>query len=117
MTQEQVEHRGFGRGVAVALLVALGVGCVALVPGCSSGDDGWPKDKAGPKVVVSFAPLYCFATNVAGEDAVVRNLLTTSGPHHFNPTDKDARLLRRADMFLVNGIGLEGDKPEGMKKG
>ena len=66
---------------------------------------------------MSFAPLYCFAVNVAGEDAVVRNLLTTSGPHHFNPTDRDARLIGRADLFFVNGIGLEGDKPESMKKG
>jgi ABC-type Zn uptake system ZnuABC Zn-binding protein ZnuA len=111
------KRRGFGRVVAVALVLALGAGLASLVPGCSPPDDGWPKEKAGPKVVVSFAPLYCFAANVAGDDAVVRNLLTTSGPHHFNPTDKDARLVRRADLFLVVGIGLEGDKPEGMKKG
>lgn len=81
------------------------------IPGCGSREDVWPKDHPGPKVVVSFAPLYCFAVNVAGDDAVVRNMMTTSGPHHFNPTDKDARLLQRADLFLVNGIGLEGDKP------
>ncbi len=34
-------------------------------------------------------------------------MMTTTGPHHFNPTDKDARLLRRADLFFVNGIGLD----------
>ena len=67
---------------------------------------------SGPKVVVSFAPLYCFAVNVAGDDAVVQSIMTTSGPHQFNPTDKDARLLQRADLFFINGLGLEGDKPE-----
>jgi ABC-type Zn uptake system ZnuABC Zn-binding protein ZnuA len=88
----------------------------SLLPGCNARDDVWPKDHAGPKVVVSFAPLYCFAVNVAGDDAVVRNMMTTSGPHHFNPTDKDARLLQRADLFFVNGIGLEGDKPTTLAK-
>lgn len=100
----------------LAFVGALAFGTAAL-PGCGGGDDGWPKDRSGPKVVVSFAPLYCFAVNVAGDDAVVRNLLTTTGPHHFNPTDQDARILRRADVFFVNGLGLEGDKPERMKKG
>ncbi|MBA4187868.1 MAG: hypothetical protein C0467_07605 [Planctomycetaceae bacterium] len=99
-------------------LLSIGFGCLFSVSGCSTPDDGWPNDRpTAPKVVVSFAPLYCFAVNVAGDDAIVRNLLTTTGPHHFNPTDKDARLLRRADMLLVNGLGLEGDKPEKMKKG
>ena len=106
------------RGAAVAVIVALAVGVGLLLPGCSgSGDDGWPKDHPGPKVAVSFAPIYCFAANVAGEDAIVRNLLTTTGPHHFNPTDREARLLRRADILFLNGIGLEGDKPESMKRG
>ncbi len=85
--------------------------------GCGTVDDGWPADSDKLKVVTSFAPLYSFATNVAGEDAIVRNLLSTSGPHHFNPTDKDARLLRRADLFFVNGLGLEGDKPGKMATG
>ena len=107
------------RRIAAALIAsAVLVGFAALLPGCGgTRDDGWPKDKAGPKVVVSFAPLYCFAVNVAGDDAVVRNMLTTSGPHHFNPVDKDALLLRRADLFFVNGLGLEGEKPETIKKG
>src|SRR5262245_10676856 len=107
----------FRRLVLTTLLTAVLFGVVSLLPGCGDRDDGWPKDKTGPKVVVSFAPLYCFAVNVAGDEAVVRNLLTTTGPHHFNPRDEDARLLRRADLFFVNGLGLEGDKPETIKKG
>jgi ABC-type Zn uptake system ZnuABC Zn-binding protein ZnuA len=108
----------FRKLTAIAFLLAVAVGFALLLPGCGgSRDDGWPNDKAGPKVVVSFAPYYCFATNVAGDDAVVRDVLTTTGPHHFNPTDKDALMLRRADIFFVNGLGLEGDKPEAMKKG
>ncbi|VTU02747.1 metal abc transporter substrate-binding protein : Uncharacterized protein OS=Selenomonas infelix ATCC 43532 GN=HMPREF9334_00356 PE=4 SV=1: TroA [Gemmataceae bacterium] len=107
------------RAVAgAAALVAAGVAGVLVAPGCNGPvDDGWPSDKPGVKVVVTFAPLYCFAVNVAGDDAVVRNLLTSTGPHHFNPTDKDARTLRRADLMFVNGLGLEGDKPAKMRAG
>jgi ABC-type Zn uptake system ZnuABC Zn-binding protein ZnuA len=102
---------------ALSAISVVAFGLLFTVPGCSPSDDGWPKDHAGPKVVVSFAPLYCFAANVAGDDAVVRTLLTNAGPHHFNPSDKDARLLRRADLFFVNGLDLEGSKPLNMKKG
>ena len=105
-------NRRFSGPVACfALLLGLAV-LVLPMGGCSRRDDPWPKDHPGPKVVVSFAPLYCFAVNVAGDDAVVRSIMTTSGPHQFNPTDKDARLLQRADLFFINGLGLEGDKPE-----
>jgi ABC-type Zn uptake system ZnuABC Zn-binding protein ZnuA len=115
MKRKQITFRKL---TAITFLLATAAGFALVLPGCGgSRDDGWPNDKTGPKVVVSFAPYYCFATNVAGDDAVVRDLLTTTGPHHFNPTDKDALMLRRADIFFVNGLGLEGDKPEGMKKG
>src|SRR5262245_62000126 len=77
----------------VSVILALFAAVVLMIPGCGGGDDGWPKDHPGPKVVVSFAPLYCFAVNVAGDDAVVRNMLTTSGPHHFNPTAAEAKLV------------------------
>ncbi|HSQ55129.1 MAG TPA: zinc ABC transporter substrate-binding protein [Gemmata sp.] len=106
------------RIVCVALFTGVLLGAVFALSGCGGAkDDGWPKDHPGPKIVVSFAPIYCFAANVAGDDAVVRNLLTSSGPHNFQPTDRDARLLHRADLFFVNGIGLEGDKPKNMKDG
>jgi ABC-type Zn uptake system ZnuABC Zn-binding protein ZnuA len=81
-----------------------------LLTGCggASKDTVWP-ERPGPKVVVSFAPLYCFAVNVAGDDAVVKNVMGTTGPHHFQPTDTEARLVRRADLFLINGLNLDNE--------
>jgi zinc transport system substrate-binding protein len=115
MTRQPARLR---RIAAIGSIVSLAVGVALLLPGCgNSSDDGWPKDNNNLKVAVSFPPLYCFAANVAGEDANVRDLLTTTGPHNFNPTDREARLLHRADILFVNGIGLEGDKPESMKNG
>jgi ABC-type Zn uptake system ZnuABC Zn-binding protein ZnuA len=77
----------------------------------------WPKDHTGPRVVVSFAPLYSLAANVAGDDAVVKDMMTTAGPHQFQPTDREAKLLRNADLLFVNGLGLEGELLDVLQKG
>lgn len=102
---------------AASLCVALAA-AFALVPlGCGgSRDEVWP-EHAGPKVVVSFAPIYCFASKVAGEDAVVKNVMTTTGPHDFNPTDTEARLLRKANLFFINGLELDTSLGNALKRG
>ncbi|MCZ2341849.1 MAG: metal ABC transporter substrate-binding protein [Bacteroidales bacterium] len=86
-----------------ALLLAPLVG--VLLAGCRSGS-AWP-EHAGPKVVVSFAPLYSFVANVAGEHAAVQSLMSTQGPHHFDPNPSQARIVYEADLFFVNGLGLD----------
>lgn len=99
-------------------VAALGVILPLIIFGCGTKqpiNEEWPEGK--PKVVVSFAPLYCFAANVAGDDATVKNVMTTTGPHDFNPTEKEARVVSKADLFFVVGIGLDEAKAETMKKG
>jgi ABC-type Zn uptake system ZnuABC Zn-binding protein ZnuA len=98
--------------------------CAAVLPlvliGCKASkrdaDQTWA-DQPGPKVVVSFAPLYCFAANVAGNDASVQNVMSNVGPHEFNPTEKDARLVSKADILFVNGLGLDEAMAQKMKEG
>ena len=85
--------------------------------GCGGGSDGTWESRSGPKVVVSFAPIYCFAANVAGDDAQVKNVMTTTGPHEFNPTDSEARLLGKANLFFINGLDLDNALAETMKRG
>lgn len=89
----------------VAVLTAVAVPLL----GCSSKPDADPWADAGgkPKVVASFAPIWCFAANVAGPDAVVKPLMTTQGPHHFDGTATEARLFAGADLVFVNGLGLD----------
>lgn len=86
---------------ALVLVPALGF----LLTGCRS-DSAWP-EHAGPKVVVSFAPLYSFVTSVAGEHAAVQSLMSTQGPHHFDPNPSQARVVYEANLFFVNGLGLD----------
>lgn len=86
---------------------ALGVTTLLiLLPGCSSIEDPWPQ-KPGPKVLTSFAPYYCFALNVAGDDAAVRCVMSETGPHQFDPTPRHAIAMRRADLFFINGLDLD----------
>lgn len=91
--------------IAASLSLATGL----LLGGCVSkkNDELWP-DKPGPKVLTSFAPIQCFALNVAGDDATVKVVLTTEGAHHGgDPTSQHLRMAAKADVLFFNGLGLE----------
>lgn len=88
-------------------LVVLVVGSI-LWSGCSRSVDAWEETEGeGVRVLVSFPPLYCFARKVAGDHAKVISLTQTVGPHHYTPTSHDVILAAKADLFLVNGLGLD----------
>lgn len=90
-------------------LLTLGMfGLLALgLIGCGgSATSDWP-DTPGPKVVASFPPIYCFAKNVAGDQVTVKSVMSNQGPHHFDPKPSEARMLKHADLFLINGLGLD----------
>src|SRR5437762_3599309 len=76
--------------------------------GCSKPEGGWP-DKPGLRVMVSFPPLYCFTANVAGEHAHVQTLLDATGIHEYHPSPHQAVALHQADLFIINGLGLDED--------
>jgi len=91
-------------------------GFILFLTGCpnSRSGDAWASAGDKPKVLVSFAPLYSFAVNVAGNDAEVKCLLTTTGPHtHGDATARQIDLARGCDVFIINGIGLE-DEADGI---
>jgi zinc transport system substrate-binding protein len=76
--------------------------------GCSKAKDPWADVKGGSvKVLVSFTPLYCFTTAVAGDDAKVQTLLDTNGPHGHQVSPSDVQLATGANLFLINGLGLD----------
>jgi ABC-type Zn uptake system ZnuABC Zn-binding protein ZnuA len=91
---------GWGLLGAVVAIIAAGIG------GCSHAPDPWP-EHAGKRIMVSFPPLYSFVTSVAGEDATVQCLLTTTGPHDYHATPADGMRLKGADLLVINGLGLD----------
>jgi ABC-type Zn uptake system ZnuABC Zn-binding protein ZnuA len=88
---------------------------VLFVVGCPSAEDGWPTGSGKKRIMVSFAPLYCFATNVAGDDADVQCLLTDQGPHEYEVQSRDGLRLHRADLFLINGFELDNRFAKSLK--
>jgi zinc transport system substrate-binding protein len=100
----------------LAPLALVGVfGSVVLFTGCPRGssEDPWAAVGSKPKVLVSFAPLYSFASAVAGPDAEVKCLMTTTGPHtEGDATPHQMALARGCDVFVINGLGME-DGPDG----
>jgi len=73
----------------------------------------WPSSN-GPRVAVSFPPLYCFAANVIGDAGTVKTVLTAQGPHHADTNVQERVILEEADLFLVNGLGLDDGLARGM---
>ncbi len=91
---------------ALGLALPLGLALSAFVVGCRGAADGWP-DRPGPKVVASFPPVASIAMAVAGPDAVVLPVMAGQSPHGGEPKPSELRLLRRADLFVINGLGLD----------
>jgi zinc transport system substrate-binding protein len=76
--------------------------------GCHKATDPWQQVEGGKlKVLVSFPPLYCFTKGVADKDAKVMTLLAATGPHEHQAGADDAQVAAGADLFLVNGLGLD----------
>jgi ABC-type Zn uptake system ZnuABC Zn-binding protein ZnuA len=101
--------RRFVLSLGLAVAVA---GLAGLMTGCQKGGsaDPWESAHGRPKVLVSFAPLYSFASSVAGPDADVKCLLTTTGPHNEgDATTQQINLARGCDVFIINGLGLEDE--------
>jgi len=81
---------------------------VIALRGCTKAPAVWENVPGGPtKVLVTIPPLYCFAKNVAGDDAAVLSLLTTQGPHDFEPNRMDTLKAAKADLFISVGLGLD----------
>ncbi|MBI5802935.1 MAG: zinc ABC transporter substrate-binding protein [Verrucomicrobia bacterium] len=68
------------------------------------------------RVLTSFLPVYCFTANVAGDHAEVENLLPANvGPHDYQFAPRDLRKLSGAQLFIVNGHGMEDWLAKAMK--
>jgi zinc transport system substrate-binding protein len=88
-----------------AFVAAAGAAVTVGMAGCSKEKQIW--DGPHPHVLVSFPPLYSFAKSVAGDEGQVLCLMTLKGPHEYEFQSRDALKLRDADVFFINGLGLD----------
>lgn len=112
MSRDRVWLKATGLLGAAALLAVAFVGCSTK----PAADSEWPNDSK-PRIVVSFAPLYCFTAAVAGDDAHVKNVMTTTGPHDFEPTTEHVRIITKADLLFAVGLGLDDATAKKLKDG
>jgi manganese/iron transport system substrate-binding protein len=90
---------------ALCALVAV---LVALVVGCNFDADA-ERDSGEVRVVASTALIAEFASTIAGDDAVVVELIPAGADlHSFEPAPAVAAAIAQADLVLINGHDLEG---------
>jgi zinc transport system substrate-binding protein len=67
-------------------------------------------------ILTSFAPVRCFASNVAGDAADVSVLVPpNAGPHDYSFSPADIQKIAKADVLVINGAGLENWLQRGIK--
>jgi ABC-type Zn uptake system ZnuABC Zn-binding protein ZnuA len=99
---------GTRTSLAVKLAAVAFLAAAVLLPGCRGPDNPWEKVPGGrPRVLTSFAPIYCFAKAVAGPDVAVLSLLTNRGPHDHSADADDLLAAKKADLFLINGLTID----------
>ena len=94
------------RIIALALLLAAAL----LLPGCDRGA-GSASGAGKFRIVTSFYPVYIAAANIAqgidGVEVVNMTRPQTGCLHDYQLTTEDMRTLESADVFVVNGLGME----------
>jgi zinc transport system substrate-binding protein len=98
--------------VAFLLQFVLSMMVLLLLSPLFLGSCGIPTDlddaEGKLKVVASIFPLYEFSREVGGDAADVTLLLPPGlSPHSFEPTPRDIKLIRDADIFIFNGAKME----------
>jgi zinc transport system substrate-binding protein len=92
----------------IGILVSAVILTLSVLTGCtSSTEEVLAKDKVN--VVTSFYPLYDFARKIGGDHVNVINLIPAGiDPHHWSPKSRDIKLVSDSELFLYQGVGLEG---------
>lgn len=87
-------------------LSAMLVFAVAMLgTGCERNE---PPPSTKPVIATTILPVHCLAANVAGDHAEVISLMAgTADAHDFQLTPRERRLLDRANLVVVNGLGME----------
>jgi zinc transport system substrate-binding protein len=91
--------------------IALAALLAAALAGCGADNAGGNPQKNGLTVVTSFFPIYVttinIAQNVPGVEVVNMTKPQTGCLHDYQLTTDDMKTLERADVFVVNGAGME----------
>lgn len=80
------------------------VSIILSAMGCKNEETDFDK----PQIYTSFYALYDFASEIAGENADIYNMVPPGiEPHDWEPTVQDMAKLNYADAVLYNGLGMD----------
>lgn len=87
---------------------ALGTAAVLALSACSTGGDGGTGQGDRLQVVTTTTQLADFSAIVGGDDIELTSLMKPgSSAHHFDPTPGDLLAIGKADVLIINGVGLD----------
>ncbi|MFH1509199.1 MAG: zinc ABC transporter substrate-binding protein [bacterium] len=94
--------------IAVLVIFLLIIAIVYIINNQNLEENNLTEENTKINIVTSFLPLTIFTENVVGETANVSGLLPPgTGPHEYSLSPSDIQKLADADVFIVNGVGLE----------
>ena len=95
-----------GRRTLLRGVLAVGAGVLGWVTDSASATE---PSEGRPVVVATISILADLTERIAGGAVLVQSIVPMGGdPHTFEPTPGTARMLKRAQLVLRNGLGLEG---------
>lgn len=82
---------------------------ILLLTGCTTGEKDKNSEREKLIVYTSFYPLYFLADEI-GRDNIDLKIIIPNGmePHDYEPSMKQLKDIKDADIFIYNGAGLEG---------
>jgi ABC-type Zn uptake system ZnuABC Zn-binding protein ZnuA len=102
-------RRPLGHHIALALLLlSLSTAGILATTGCGGGEDDAGTGGGSLDAVATASFLADIAQNVAGDRFTVQSLVPRDADlHAFQPTPRDVASVSEADLFILNGGGLE----------
>ncbi|RCX18884.1 zinc transport system substrate-binding protein [Anaerobacterium chartisolvens] len=92
----------------ICLVLTLGMG---FLSGCSAkpAENTSAGEEKKLSVFASFYTMYDFTKKIGGDRINVTNIIPSGvEAHHWEPSPSDIASLKNADMFVYNGVGMEG---------
>ncbi|MDD4296473.1 MAG: metal ABC transporter substrate-binding protein [Ruminiclostridium sp.] len=86
---------------------------ISVMSACSSAKVTRSNSNGKILVYTSFYTMYDFTLKIAGDKAVIKNMVPAgTEPHDWEPSPKDIAGLYDADLFIYNGCGMESWVPK-----